>query len=148
VTSFNGASSKYVYEKLYCDRGKAELWIKESKLSLSSDRSCCTKATANQFRLLLSVAAYQLLHGLREEELSKTSLVRATFGRIRLCLLKVAARVEAGKTFIRLHLPQQFGFREVFFCPLKRRQYASNYWRGLAGRGRPPGSMGERGRCA
>ena len=114
VTSFNGASSKYLYETLYCGRGKAELWIKESKLDLSSDRSSCTKATANQFRLLLSVAAYQLLHGLREEELAETSLARATFGRIRLCLLKVAARVEVGKTFIRLHLPEQFGFREAF----------------------------------
>jgi hypothetical protein len=114
LTSFNGASNEYVYEQLYCGRGKAELWIKESKLDLSSDRSSCTKATANQFRLLLSVAAYQLLHGLREEALAETRSCACDFGRIRSCLLEVAARVEAGKTFIRLHLPQEFGFHDVF----------------------------------
>ncbi|MBK7479527.1 MAG: transposase [Bacteroidales bacterium] len=41
------------YEKGYCARGSMELRIKDHKLYLKSDRSSCTKFTANQFRLLL-----------------------------------------------------------------------------------------------
>ena len=44
-------------------------------------------------------------HGLRETALKGTELAHATFETIRLHLLKVAARVESGKTFIRFHLP-------------------------------------------
>ena len=45
------------------------------------------------------------MHGLRETALKGTELAHATFETIRLRLLKVAARVESGKTFIRFHLP-------------------------------------------
>ncbi|TWA70390.1 DDE family transposase [Azospirillum brasilense] len=39
--------------------------IKAHKLHLASDRTSCSKATANQFRLLIHTAAYWLLHTLR-----------------------------------------------------------------------------------
>jgi hypothetical protein len=61
-------------------------------------------AIANQFRLFLHSAAYVVMHGLRDTALRGTELATATFETIRLRLLKVAARVEAGKTFVRLHL--------------------------------------------
>ena len=47
------------------DGGWFENLIKAHKLHLASDRTSCTKATANQFRLLIHTAAYWLLHGLR-----------------------------------------------------------------------------------
>ena len=39
--------------------------VKAHKVHLASDRTSCTKATANQFRLMLHTAAYWLLHTLR-----------------------------------------------------------------------------------
>jgi hypothetical protein len=39
--------------------------VKAHKRHLASDRTSCTKATANQFRLVLHTAAYWLLHTLR-----------------------------------------------------------------------------------
>jgi hypothetical protein len=45
------------------------------------------------------------MHGLRETVLAGTAMASATFDTIRLRLLKVAARVQAGATFVRFHLP-------------------------------------------
>jgi hypothetical protein len=39
--------------------------VKAHKRHLASDRASCSKATANQFRLVLHTAAYWLLHTLR-----------------------------------------------------------------------------------
>ena len=64
VTNLTG-TPRWLYEVLYCGRGQAENLIKAHKLHLVSDRTSCTKATANQFRLLLHTAAYWLLHTLR-----------------------------------------------------------------------------------
>ena len=64
VTNLKGAPS-WLYEDVYCPRGQAENLIKAHKLHLASDRTSCSKATANQFRLLVHTAAYWLLHTLR-----------------------------------------------------------------------------------
>src|SRR3546814_17979465 len=61
VTNLTG-SPKALYEKVYCARGQAENLIKAHKLHLASDRTSCTKATANPFRLLVHTAAYWLMH--------------------------------------------------------------------------------------
>jgi hypothetical protein len=108
VTNLNGAGATYLYETVYCARGKMELWIKEMKLDLYSDRSSCTSWRANQFRLFLHAAAYQVMDRMRRTVLAGTALANATFGTIRLRLLKVAARVVAKKTRVRIHLPAAF----------------------------------------
>ena len=64
VTNLAGLP-KALYEKVYCARGQAENLIKAHKLHLASDRTSCTKATANQFRLLIHTAAYWLMLSLR-----------------------------------------------------------------------------------
>ena len=64
VTNLRGLP-KTLYEKVYCARGQAENLIKAHKLHLASDRTSCTKATANQFRLLIHTAAYWLMLSLR-----------------------------------------------------------------------------------
>src|SRR5712691_7208287 len=56
---------KSLYEKIYCARGQAENLIKAHKLHLSSDRTSCTKASANHFRQLIHTAAYWLMLSLR-----------------------------------------------------------------------------------
>src|SRR5215212_2685786 len=64
VTNLAGLP-KSLYEKVYCARGQAENLIKAHKLHLASDRTSCTKATANQFRLLIHTTAYWLMLTLR-----------------------------------------------------------------------------------
>ena len=105
VTDMEEVGAKFLYEKVYCDRGNAELMIKEHKCFLKSSRTSCNTAEANQFRLYLHSAAYVIMHGLRNTLLKGTKLASATFDTIRLRLLKIAARVETGKTFVRFHMP-------------------------------------------
>jgi hypothetical protein len=61
VTNVAG-TPRWLYEAVYCARGRAENLIEAHKLHLASDRTSCTRATANQFRLVLHTAAYWLLH--------------------------------------------------------------------------------------
>ena len=114
VTSFQGCEAKFLYQEIYCDRANAELYIKDHKLGLESDRSPCESAEANQFRLFPHSAAYVILHRFREKVLAGTKLARSSFQQIRLKLLKVAGRVQRMKTRIRFHLPLHFGFKEIF----------------------------------
>ena len=64
VTNLAG-SSQALYDEIYCARGEMENRIKEQQLGLFSDRTSCHAWWANQFRLLLSSAAYVLLETLR-----------------------------------------------------------------------------------
>jgi hypothetical protein len=113
VTNLAGLP-KVLYEKVYCARGQAENLIKAHKLHLASDRTSCTKATANQFRLLIHTAAYWLLLTLRGLA-PRTSFWRdAQFDTIRLCLIKIAARVTEMVTRIKIALPSAFPYRAGF----------------------------------
>ena len=53
VTNLAGGRPKAIYEDIYCRRGCAENHIKSWKTHLAADRTSCSKATANQFRLFL-----------------------------------------------------------------------------------------------
>ena len=114
VTDLEQTGAKYLYETVYCGRGNAELMIKESKCFLKSDRSSCTSKLANQFRLFLHGAAYVLMHRMRDTLLEGTDLAGKTFGTIQLRLLKLAAHVVVGKTYIRVHLPADSPMRPIF----------------------------------
>ncbi len=93
VTSLTGGSAEYIYDTLYCARGQAENLIKMHKSQLSSDRTSCRLANANQMRLILHTAAYWLMWRLRQAIPKATPLATAEFATLRLRLLKVAARV-------------------------------------------------------
>ena len=111
VTNIAGAPD-WLYETVYCARGQAENLIKAHKRHLASDRTSCTKATANQFRLLVHTAAYWLLHSLRGLA-PKTSFWRnAQFDTIRLALVKLAARVTEMATRVKLSLPSCCPYRD------------------------------------
>jgi len=99
---------------MYCDRGNAELRIKDSKSGLHSDRTSCHEKEANQFRLLLNAVAYQLMHSLRKNILKGTQWANSTFKTIQLKILKVAARLEIKKTFIRVHMPKSCITKKVY----------------------------------
>jgi hypothetical protein len=105
VTNLKGRSPRVLYEEVYCRRGQAENHIKSWKTHLAADRTSCTKATANQFRLFLHAGAYWLMWGLRVS-MPKRSMWRvAQFDTLRLRLIKIAARIVELKTLIRIHLP-------------------------------------------
>jgi hypothetical protein len=106
-----------LYEEVYCQRGEAENRIKEQQLDLFADLTSCHRFLANQFRLLLSSAAYLLMQALRRLALPETALAEAQVGTIRLKLLKVAARVVVTVRRVVFHLsscyPYQAWFRQV-----------------------------------
>jgi len=58
VTNLAGGRPKKLYQDVYCRRGCAENHIKTWKRHLAADRTSCTRATANQFRLFLHAGAY------------------------------------------------------------------------------------------
>jgi hypothetical protein len=58
VTSLQESDAEHLYETVYCARGQAENLIKQHKAQLSSDRTSCRSALANQMRLILHTGAY------------------------------------------------------------------------------------------
>jgi hypothetical protein len=110
VTNLAG-TPRWLYEAVYCARGRAENLVKAHKVHLASDRTSCTRATANQFRLVLHTAAYWLLHTLRGLA-PKTSFWRAAqLDTLRLALIKVAGRVTELVTRIKVALPSSYPYR-------------------------------------
>jgi Transposase DDE domain group 1 len=101
-----------LYEDIYCARGQAENLIKAHKLHLASDRTSCTKATANQFRLLVHTAAYWLMLTLRGLAPKLSFWRDAQFDTIRVNLLKVAARLTEMATRIKVALPTAYPYRD------------------------------------
>src|SRR3954463_825394 len=103
-----------LYEEVYCQRGEMENRIKEQQLDLFADRTSCHRFAANQFRLLLSSAAYLLVQALRRMALAGTELAQAQVGTIRLKLLKVAARVAVSARRVVFHLASSYPYRGLF----------------------------------
>jgi Transposase DDE domain group 1 len=118
VTNLEGRSQR-LYDELYCARGEMENRIKEQQLGLFSDRTSCHAWWPNQFRLLLSSAAYLLLETLRRLGLRGTELARAQVTTIRLRLLKIGAVITRNTRRIRLWLSSSFPFQELFCSCLR-----------------------------
>jgi hypothetical protein len=120
VTNLKQSNARVLYEDCYCRRGQAENHIKSWKTHLAADRTSCTKASANQFRLFLHAGAYWLMWGLRVS-MPKRSMWRvAQFDTLRLRLIKIAARVVEIKTIIRVHLPTSSPGQEILRYALGR----------------------------
>ena len=113
VTDMEAAKATVLYKEIYCARGEDELYIKDHKLYLKSDRTSCHKFEANQFRLFLHSAAYVLIHTLKTEILGETSFAKANFDTIQLNILKVGARVRELKTRIKIELPTSFPLKNT-----------------------------------
>jgi hypothetical protein len=111
VTNLTG-TPQWLYETVYCARGQAENLIKAHKRHLASDRTSCTKAAANQFRLVLHTAAYWLLHTLRGLAPKASFWRDAQFDTLRLAFIKVAGRVTELASRIKLALPSSYPYRD------------------------------------
>jgi Transposase DDE domain group 1 len=99
----------HVYQ-IYRARGDVENRIKELKADVALDRLSCSRFLANQFRLLLTAAAYILFQALRQRA-AQTAWATAQVSTLREQVLKVAAWVERSVRRIVLHLPAAFPWR-------------------------------------
>ncbi len=88
----------------YCARGDVENRLKELHHGLEMDRTSCSKFLANQFRVLLALAAYILFQELRRRA-GKTACADAQVTTLRERLVKLAVWVERSARRIVLHLP-------------------------------------------
>jgi Transposase DDE domain group 1 len=120
VTNLDTRNARVLYEDVYCQRGQAENHIKSFKTHLAADRTSCTKAAANQFRLFLHAGAYWLMWGLRVSMPKRSMWRAAQFDTLRLRLIKIAARVVEMKTMIRIHLPTSCPIQDILRIALGR----------------------------
>jgi hypothetical protein len=105
-------SPQWLYEKVYCQRAEIENRIKELH-SMEIDRTSCSRFWANQFRVLLTAAAYVLMQELRLSA-AGTSCARAQASTLRERFLKLGALVVTSVRRIVLHLPKSFPFIATF----------------------------------
>jgi hypothetical protein len=104
-----GAGNKQVY----CQRGDLENRIKELHYGMEIGRTSCTSFWANQFRVLMTAAAYVLMQELRLR-LARTDCARAQVSTLRQRFLKLGVQVIATVRRVVLHLPQTFPYRDSF----------------------------------
>ncbi len=114
VTDMENAKASDLYKIVYCGRGVAELYIKDHKTYLKSDRTSCHKYEANRFRLLLHSTAYILLHSLRKQLLSTTQWANVTMKTLQLKFLKVSARIHEFKTRIKVEICNSYPLKDIF----------------------------------
>jgi hypothetical protein len=105
-------TSQWLYEKVYCQSGEIENRIKELH-AMEIDRTSCSRFWANQFRVLLTAAAYVLMQELRLCA-AATNCARAQVWTLRERFLKLGARVMVSVRRMVVHLPQSFPFLATF----------------------------------
>jgi hypothetical protein len=93
-----------VYE-IYCQRGDVENRLKELHHGLEMDRTSCRRFLANQFRILLTLAAYVLFQELQRRA-ARTSMAGKQVTTLRERLIKLAVWIERSVRRIVLHLPK------------------------------------------
>jgi hypothetical protein len=103
---------QWIYEEVYCQRGDVENRIKELH-ALEIDRTSCSRFWANQFRVLLTAAAYVLMQELRLRA-AGTDCARAQVLTLRERFLKLGARVIVSVRRMVIHLPESFPFLATF----------------------------------
>jgi hypothetical protein len=95
-----------VYQ-VYREGGDMENRLKELHHGLEMDRTSCHQFTANQFRVLLTAAAYVLFQTLQAHA-QGTACADAQVSTLRVRLLKLAAWIERSVRRIVLHLPTTY----------------------------------------
>ena len=89
-------------------------------MGLFADRTSCHDFLANQFRVLLSAAAYVLMETLRRVGLAGTELAQAQVGTIRLKLLKIGGRIVRSVRRLVVHLASSFPLQSLLRTVLDR----------------------------
>ncbi|MCP9448548.1 MAG: transposase [Nitrospira sp.] len=103
VTNLPGTPA--VVSQLYCQRGDVENRLKELHDGVGLDRTSCSRFWANQFRVLLTAAAYVLLQELRRRAVG-TTRATAQVSTLRERLLRLAVWGKGSVHRLVLHLPR------------------------------------------
>ena len=111
--TFGNRTPRFLYEKVYCARGRSEGFIKNHKTFLNSDRTSCHRFPANQFRLFLHSAAYVLVHAIKHIGMRGTQWTTSNFDTIQLRVLKIGARVREQTTTVRFHFPTSYPLKDL-----------------------------------
>ena len=119
VTNMPGEPEE-LYDDSYCARGDAENRIKEQQLFLFGTRMSCRRFRSNQFRMLLSAAAYALVHAVRRLALVGTELQDAQADTIRNKLFKIAGRVKVSARRLLVQLAGSCPVQELFRLAAQR----------------------------
>jgi hypothetical protein len=108
-----GQRPRWIYRRIYCERGEIENRLKELHDGVALGRTSCPAFWANQLRLLLTAAAYVLIQQLRLRA-AHTDCARAQASTLRERLLKLGATVTRSVRRIVLHLPESFPFLDTW----------------------------------
>lgn len=112
--------AQVLYDRVYVQRGAdSEHRIKELKLGIQATRLSCHSFVANQFRLLLSQAAYVLLLTLRQAA-HGTQFAKAHVCRLREALIKGAAKVTVSVRRVLVELAAFSPFAAEMICVAER----------------------------
>jgi len=120
VTNLVGGNAEWLYETLYCARGRMENFIKLHKTQLASDRTSCRSPLANQVRLVLHTGAYWLLLKVRGSIPKLQPLATAEFKTLQMRLIKIAARISETATRVRIAFAAPPDHDPWGVCPCKR----------------------------
>ncbi len=99
----------------YYGHSDMENAIKELKNDLAVDRTSCRRFYANQFRMLLTLAAYVLMQSVAEET-SRLDLLKAQMATLRERLLKLAVRVRSSVRRISLQFTSHHPWTEAWLA--------------------------------
>jgi hypothetical protein len=119
IIATRGGRSQELYEWYTQRGGTIENYLQQLKTGFEGDRLSCRRFDANQFRLLLHAAAYNLLVLFREQS-RVPEIERADIHTLRRKLIKVGAIVKQSVRRVWLHLSSTWPFAEIF-----RRVYAA-----------------------
>lgn len=99
--------------RFYCNRGRMENFIKESKSGFDMDTMSCHSMLINSNRMQISVLVYNIFNWFRRLVLPKT-MKKLQIDTIRLKLLKIAARMVRSARYITFKLCSSCPYKEVF----------------------------------
>lgn len=117
VTNVEKLAPRQVYEEIYCQRARIELWIKNIK-ETDCKRLSCSQFKANMFRLLLHALAYLLLYQVRmrlPEEMQRMNVAQ-----LRDRFIKVACHIIEKRDSIRIRVSASFRDAHEFRLASKR----------------------------
>lgn len=102
----------------YCNRGRMENFIKESKSGFDMDTMSSHSMTVNSNRMQISVLVYNIFNWFRRLVLPK-SMRKLQIDTVRLKLLKIAAKMVHSARYITFKLCSSCPYKEAFVETLK-----------------------------
>ena len=106
--------ARKLYEDAYCARGEMENRIKECQTDLFAGRTSAASMRANQLRLWLAGMAYIVMAALRRIGLAGSESARATYGSVRLKLLKIGALITISVRRVKIAFASSCPYQAVF----------------------------------